>query len=58
MVDNVEGFYENVKDKVNVVEPLVKQPWGLQDFRVVDPFGYYLRFTSKHNILDESNAVE
>jgi uncharacterized glyoxalase superfamily protein PhnB len=58
MVNDIASFYEQVKDKANVVEPLVKQPWGLQDFRATDPFGYYLRFTSKHNILDESNAVE
>ncbi len=43
---------------MNVVEPLVRQPWGSQDFRAVDPFGFYLRFTSKHDILDESNAVD
>jgi uncharacterized glyoxalase superfamily protein PhnB len=26
--------------------PLQDQPWGLRDFRVVDPEGYYLRFTT------------
>lgn len=25
--------------------PLERQPWGLSDFRVVDPDGYYLRVT-------------
>ncbi len=58
MVDDIESYYEEVKDVANVVEQLVRQPWGLQYFRAADPFGYYLRFTSKHNILDESNAVE
>lgn len=58
MVDDVEGYYEKVKDQANVVEPLVGQPWGLKDFRTTDPFGYYLRFTSRHNILDEGNAVK
>jgi catechol 2,3-dioxygenase-like lactoylglutathione lyase family enzyme len=28
-----------------VVEPLQHRPWGLQDFRLVDPDGYYLRVT-------------
>jgi catechol 2,3-dioxygenase-like lactoylglutathione lyase family enzyme len=28
-----------------VVEPLRDRPWGLRDFRVVDPDGYYLRIT-------------
>jgi catechol 2,3-dioxygenase-like lactoylglutathione lyase family enzyme len=26
-------------------EPLTDRPWGLRDFRVVDPDGYYLRIT-------------
>jgi hypothetical protein len=58
MVDDIEGFYDTVKDFANVVEPLTTQPWGLMDFRIADPFGYYLRFTIKHNILDKGNAVE
>lgn len=58
MVENIELYYEQVKDKVKVVEELVLQPWGLKDFRVEDPFGYYLRVTSIHNILDDSNAVK
>jgi catechol 2,3-dioxygenase-like lactoylglutathione lyase family enzyme len=28
-----------------VVEPLRRRPWGLHDFRIVDPDGYYLRVT-------------
>jgi catechol 2,3-dioxygenase-like lactoylglutathione lyase family enzyme len=28
------------------VSPLVRQPWGLTDFRVLDPDGYYVRLTS------------
>jgi len=58
MVENIEAYYKKVKDYANVVEELVTQPWGLKDFRTEDPFGYYLRFTSYHNILDDTNAVE
>jgi lactoylglutathione lyase len=29
-----------------VFEPLQTRPWGLADFRIVDPDGYYLRITS------------
>ncbi|MGF7229044.1 MAG: VOC family protein [Candidatus Saccharibacteria bacterium] len=58
MVDNVESYYQRVKDAANVFEPLEMQPWGLKDFRCVDPAGYYLRFTDKHNILDNKYAVE
>ncbi len=28
-----------------VVEPMRDRPWGLRDFRVADPDGYYLRIT-------------
>jgi catechol 2,3-dioxygenase-like lactoylglutathione lyase family enzyme len=28
-------------------EDLTERPWGLTDFRVSDPDGYYLRFTSR-----------
>lgn len=57
MVEDIDDFYEQYKDQANVVEPLVLRPWGLKDFRAVDPAGYYLRFTSKHDILDPKNAV-
>jgi hypothetical protein len=57
MVNDIDVYYEKVKDFANVVEPLVLQPWGSKDFRVTDPFGYYLRFTSKHSILDMGNAI-
>ena len=58
MVDDIEAYYEKVKAFANVVEPLVLRPWGIKDFRTTDPFGYYLRITSKHNILDRSNAID
>ena len=29
----------------HVVEPLRDRPWGLRDFRITDPDGYYLRIT-------------
>ena len=30
-----------------VEEDLVSRPWGLRDFRVLDPSGYYLRLTTE-----------
>jgi len=59
MVENIDEYYLKVKDYANVVEELVLQPWGLKDFRTEDPYGYYLRFTSRHDILDDTkNAVK
>lgn len=58
MVDDVEAYYQKVKSVANVFEPLQERPWGLKDFRCVDPAGFYLRFTDKHNILDNRYAVK
>lgn len=46
-VSDIESLWENIKDKI---EPAISQPlklkrWGKKDFRVVDPFGFYVRFT-------------
>jgi lactoylglutathione lyase len=30
-----------------IEEDLADRPWGLRDFRVLDPSGYYLRLTSQ-----------
>lgn len=47
-VDNIEEEYENVKKSGYLIaEELTKQEWGLIDFRIVDPDGYYLRITSR-----------
>ena len=44
-VDDVEALYKHcVLSSPNAIcEGLVSQPWGLTDFRVVDPDGYYIR---------------
>lgn len=52
-----DSYYEAVKPFANVVEELRKRPWGLKDFRVEDPFGYYLRITERHDITDPNYAV-
>ncbi len=46
-VEDVDGWYRRVSDSgYPVSEPLRERPWGLRDFRIVDPDGYYLRLTS------------
>ncbi len=55
---NIEDFYEKVKTFAKVVDPLVTQPWGIKDFRIEDPFGYYLRFTEIYDTLDPKFAVK
>lgn len=58
IVGDVQGVYKKAKKLGSVVDDLKLQPWGLKDFRAEDPFGFYLRFTEPHNILDEKNAVQ
>lgn len=57
-VDEVKKLHEEVKSFAKIVNPLVKRPWGLWDFRIEDPFGYYIRITEKHDILSPEYAVE
>ena len=47
-IDNIEEFYQYVFiQNWPIVGKLQQQPWGLIDFRVFDPDGYYLRITSR-----------
>lgn len=46
-VEDVEALYEAVRASLRVVAPLQRRPWGARDFRLEDPFGYYLRITER-----------
>ena len=56
-VSNLEEVHEQAKTFATIVEPPMLRPWGLKDFRIVDPFGYYIRITDHHDILDSHWAV-
>lgn len=46
-VEDIAAEYERVLATGHPVgEPLQDRPWGLTDFRLTDPDGYYLRVTS------------
>ncbi|MEK7284636.1 MAG: dihydroneopterin aldolase, partial [Chloroflexota bacterium] len=49
VVDDLEALYEEARTFAAVLEPLRPRPWGLRDFRLADPFGYYLRITEPHD---------
>ena len=53
MINNIESLYQKVKKFAKIADKLETRPWGLKDFRIVDPFGYYLRFSEPHNILNK-----
>lgn len=44
----VEELWESIKEKIppeSIAQELTLKRWGKKDFRVVDPFGFYIRFT-------------
>jgi Uncharacterized protein conserved in bacteria len=46
-VADVDEFFSRVLGgSWSGVEPLEERPWGLRDFRITDPDGYYWRVTS------------
>jgi len=47
-VDDVRGTRDRlVTAGVDLVADLQRRPWGLEDFRLTDPDGYYYRFTNR-----------
>jgi lactoylglutathione lyase len=47
-VDDIHAFRDDaVRAGISLDEDLAERPWGLIDLRVVDPDGYYLRFTAR-----------
>jgi len=47
-VADVEGAYRAAKESGWPLSDLALQPWGLRDFRLIDPDDYYVRVTSRH----------
>ncbi|ARO23519.1 glyoxalase/bleomycin resistance protein/dioxygenase family protein [Rhizobium sp. TAL182] len=47
-VADVEDAYRKAEESGWPLSALATQPWGLRDFRLVDPDGYYVRVTSTH----------
>ncbi|PLR75460.1 lactoylglutathione lyase [Bacillus sp. V3-13] len=47
VTDDIDRLFKRVLEKKYPVEStLTLQSWGMKDFRIVDPDGYYLRLTS------------
>ena len=47
-VDDIDAMYAHIQSQAwPLSSELQQQPWGLRDFRIVDPDGYYLRLTSR-----------
>ncbi len=48
-IEGIDRFYRRVRGRVKVVEPLKLRRWGRRDFRIADPFGFYLRLTERYD---------
>lgn len=47
-VKDVQAAYEQVQqEQWYITDTLAQRPWGLQDFRVIDPNGFYIRITER-----------
>lgn len=46
-VDDVDDCYQIIASLIPVESTLELRPWGLRDFRVLDPDGIYLRITER-----------
>ena len=44
-MQGVKEFYESIKDGVEILRPLQKQPYGDSEFELKDPNGYVLVFS-------------
>lgn len=54
-IENINEFYQQIITKIpekDIFQPLKEQPWGKKDFRIEDPFGYFLRFNEPWNVLE------
>jgi lactoylglutathione lyase len=43
---SLQALYAVAQEMACVVRELVERPWGATDFRIADPDGYFVRFTT------------
>lgn len=54
-IEDIDAYYQSVVTALGeeaVFQPLKQQPWGKKDFRIEDPFGYFLRFNEPWNVME------
>lgn len=50
IVPDIQNFHQRISEmEIELESQLKQQEWGLKDFRLVDPDGYYLRISSPPN---------
>lgn len=48
--EEVDWFWEQLKNRVTVIEPIHATPWGTRKFTIADPDGNELGFCKPGNI--------
>lgn len=54
MVADIDALYERARPFARIVDELRDRPWGARDFRLEDPFGYYLRISEPRDVRAQS----
>lgn len=52
--ESIGDYYKKTVERIgneHVAQKLEMQPWGIKDFRVIDPFGYYICIREPDDIL-------
>lgn len=47
--EDLDAAFASAQELGTIVEPIRVRPWGLRDFRVEDPYGFYVRCTEPHD---------
>jgi lactoylglutathione lyase len=53
-VDELDAVFDRISKSATVQAPIRLRPWGVRDFRIVDPFGYYLRISEPYNTVERT----
>ncbi len=53
-VDDLDAVFSCACALKTVVAPPCLRPWGCRDFRLEDPFGYYLRISERYDALSRA----
>ena len=56
-VEEIEQLYSALKNEKFIAAPLQLRPWGVKDFRVSDPCGYYVRVSERYDTVNRAEKI-
>lgn len=57
-VDKIDEYYASLEESVNVVSSLKVGKSNVRDFRIEDPFGFYVRISEPYEVLNRAGMEE